>query len=52
MLVSPGAGVSPAGRSFRVVGCSGVGYGAGVGVFKGKTKGETFALVASTLRPQ
>jgi hypothetical protein len=27
-------------------------YGAGVGVLKGKMKGETFALIASTLRPR
>jgi hypothetical protein len=46
------------GRSIRVVETTQLGdppetkwYGAGVGVLKGKTKGETFALVASTLRP-
>ena len=46
------------GRSIRVMETTQLGdppetkwYGAGVGVLKGKTKGETFALVASTLRP-
>ena len=47
------------GRAIRVVETTQLGdkpetkwYGAGVGVLKGKTKGETFALVASTLRAQ
>jgi hypothetical protein len=47
------------GRSIRVVETTQLGdkpetkwYGAGVGVLRGKTKGETFALVASTLRAQ